>query len=157
MRPGRYWLKGLIVRRLKRLPASRCIASSVRRFNAFALYEVLLGVTIFVIGVLALGRSVENCMNASALSAEEDRVRQILANRMAEIQATPGIPDAAKSAKIDTGYGPLELVQKVVPANLEEAGKTELTGEQRVVLTANWSRGGVAQSRSVEFYVYRPG
>ena len=42
---------------------------------AFALYEVLLGVTIFVIGVLALGRSVQNCLNASALSAEEDRVR----------------------------------------------------------------------------------
>jgi len=28
-----------------------------RTINAFALYEVLLGVTIFVIGVLALGRS----------------------------------------------------------------------------------------------------
>src|SRR4029077_18854074 len=64
--------------------------------TGFALYEVLLGVTIFVIGVLALGRSVQNCLNASALSAEEDRVRQILANRMAEIQATPGPPDSAK-------------------------------------------------------------
>ena len=63
------------------------------RRGGFALFEVLIGVTIFVVGVLALGRSVENCLNASALSAQEDRVRQILANRMAEIQATPGLPD----------------------------------------------------------------
>lgn len=132
-------------------------SSTLQRFNAFALYEVLLGVTIFAVGVLALGRSVENCMHASSLSAEEDRVRQILANRMAELQATPGIPDASKTTKVDTGYGPLELVQKVVPANLQEPDKTELTGEQLVTITAKWTRGGADQSRSVEFYVYRPG
>ncbi|HJX24741.1 MAG TPA: hypothetical protein VJ252_01185, partial [Chthoniobacterales bacterium] len=63
-----------------------------KRAAAFALYEVLIGLTIFALGVLALGRAVENCLNASALSAEEDRVRQVLANRMAEIQATPGFP-----------------------------------------------------------------
>ena len=62
----------------------------------FALYEVLIGVLVFSIGVIALGRAVENCLNASTLSAEEERVRQILSNRMAEIQTTPGIPDATK-------------------------------------------------------------
>ena len=124
---------------------------------AFALYEVLLGVTIFVIGVLALGRSVQNCLNASALSAEEDRVRQILANRMAEIQATPGPPDPAKQFTIDTGYGPVKLLQKTVPAQLTEADGTDLIGVRVVTLTAQWTRGGVKQSRSLEFYVYRAG
>ena len=128
-----------------------------RAFTGFALYEVLLGVTIFVIGVLALGRSVENCMNASSLSAEEDRVRQILANRMAEIQATPGTPDASKMSQVDTGYGTIDLIQKTVSADLEEADNTELTGMQRVILTAKWVRGGVTQSKKVEFYVYRAG
>src|SRR5207253_1781867 len=33
--------------------------------SAFALYEVLLGVAIFAVGVIALGRAVENCLNAS--------------------------------------------------------------------------------------------
>src|SRR4051812_34407058 len=75
------------------------------RRRGFALYEVLIGVTVFVIGVLALGRSVQNCLTASTLSAEDSRVRQILANRMAEIQATPGAPDSAKESKVDTGYG----------------------------------------------------
>src|ERR1700682_680710 len=94
------------------------------RAVGFALYEVILGVTIFVIGIVALGRSVENCLNASALSAEEDRVRQILSNRMAEIQATPGTPDAAKELKIDTGYGVVKLLQKTAPANLQESDGT---------------------------------
>jgi Tfp pilus assembly protein PilV len=127
------------------------------RRRAFALYEVMLGVIIFVIGVLALGRSVENCLNASTLSAEDDRVRQLLSNRMSEIQATPGPPDEAKEFKIDTGYGEVKLMQKSVPANLTEEDGTELTGVRVVTLTAQWTRGGITQSRNLEFYVYRSG
>jgi Tfp pilus assembly protein PilV len=125
--------------------------------RAFALYEVLLGVTIFAVGVLALGWSVQNCMNASGLSVEDDRVRQILANRMAEIQATPGSPDNKKETKIPTGYGDVLLVQRSVPAGLKGENNTELIGINRVTLSAEWKRNGVAQSRRVEFYIYRNG
>ena len=128
-----------------------------RERRAFALYEVLLGLTIFVIGVLTLGWSVQNCLNASALSSEEDRVRQILANRMAEVQATPGFPDAKKETKVATGYGEVVLVQKSVPAGLKGENETELNGINLVTLQANWKRGGVVQSRKIEFYVYRQG
>lgn len=127
----------------------------MRRDNAFALYEVLLGVTIFVIGVLALGRSVENCLNASALTADENRVRQVLANRMAEVQVSPGPPDAAKEFKVDTGYGVVKVVQKSKPAGLKDEQDIELGGINLVTLTAEWTRGGVAQSRQITFYVYR--
>jgi hypothetical protein len=127
------------------------------RRGAFALYEVLLGLTIFVVGVLALGRSVQNCMNASAISSEEDRVRQILANRMAEIQATPGFPDAKKETKIKTGYGDVVLIQKSVPAGLKVEQNIELSGINLVTLRAEWRSGGVAQSKNIEFYVYRGG
>lgn len=125
--------------------------------HAFALYEVLLGLTIFVIGVLALGRSVENCMNASVVSAEEERIRLVLANRMAEIQATPGAPDTKKEMKVDTGYGTVKLIQKSVPAGLKDEKDLELPGINLVTLTAEWSRGRNAQSRKIEFYVYRTG
>ena len=128
-----------------------------RSSHAFALYEVLIGVTIFVVGVFALGRSVENCMNATALSAQEDRVRQILANTMAEIQATPGPPDQQREINVKTAYGPVKVVQKSAPAELENEEKVEISGINRVSLTAEWSRGGVAQSRQLEFYVYRGG
>jgi hypothetical protein len=128
-----------------------------KRSAAFALYEVIIGVAIFAVGVLALGRAVENCLNASTLNAEEERVRQILSNRMAEIQATPGFPDAAKEFKIDTGYGVVKLIQKSAPADLSEPDGGKLGGINFVVLTAQWVCGGVSQSKHIAFYVYRPG
>ena len=130
--------------------------SILHRFNGFALYEVLIGLAIFVLGVLALGRAVENCLNANTLSSEEDSVRQILSNRMAEFQVKPGFPDPAKEMKIDTGYGVVKLIQKTAPAGMKE-GNIELSGINLVTLTAKWTRGGVAQSRQLQFYVYRVG
>src|SRR6266513_2435144 len=120
--------------------------------SGFALYEVLIGLTIFVIGVLALGRAVENCLNASTLSSEEERVRQILSNRMAEIQANPGIPDETKQTKIDTGYGEVTLIQKSKTAGLQDENDLEMGGIKRVILTVEWIRGGHAESKKIEFY-----
>jgi len=125
--------------------------------GGFALYEVLLGVAIFAVGVLALGRAVENCLNASTLSAEENAVQQILSNRMAEIQAARGVPDQAKEFKINSGYGLIKLIQKSAPAELTEPNKTVLNGINLVTLSAQWQRGGASQSRQIRFYVYRPG
>lgn len=142
---------------MERWRTGRPRRSSLSRLRAFALYEVLLGVTVFVVGVLALGRSVENCLNASSLSAEEDRILQILSNRMAEIQATPGVPEAGKKTKIDSGYGTVQLVQKSVPVTLKEEDGQELSGINAVTLTAEWIRAGSKQSRAIQFYVYRSG
>jgi hypothetical protein len=128
---------------------------SKKTLRAFALFEVLIGLSIFVVGTLTLGRAVQNCMNATALSAEEDRVRQILSNRMAEIQATPGNPDPKRESKIETGYGQVVLKEKSAPSGLKTEKDIELAGINLVTLTAEWTRGGVKQSRSVEFYVYR--
>jgi len=124
---------------------------------AFALYEVLLGLAIFVVGVLALGRTVQNCLNASTLSEEENRVGQLLANRMAEVQASPGVPDAKKEMNVDTCYGVVKLIQSSVPANLEESDNTVVSGINRVTLRAVWSRGRAKQSKQLVFYVYRAG
>ena len=130
----------------------------VRRLaRAFALYEVLLGLAIFSVGVLVLGRSVSYCLNASMLSSEQDRVTQILANRMAEIQAKVGVPDEAKQTKIDTGYGEVTLIQRTVTAGLKNEFDLEMSEIKRVTLTVEWTRGGRTQSKKIEFYVYRLG
>ncbi len=70
--------------------AARPIRRRSRSKYAFALYEVLLGVAIFALGVISLGRAVQNCLNASTISAEENVVRQILSDRMAQVQAAHG-------------------------------------------------------------------
>jgi Tfp pilus assembly protein PilV len=118
---------------------------------------VLLGVTIFVVGVLALGRSLENCVTASTLAADDDRARLILSNRMAEIQATPGQPDETKETKVDSGFGIVKLTQKARPAELKDDKDTEISGIITVTLKAEWQRGGTMQQRQLEFYVYRSG
>src|SRR4029450_4155949 len=125
--------------------------------RGFALYEILIGVAIFALGVLALGRAVQNCLNASTLNAEEEEVRQMLSNRMAEIQAAPGVPDRAKELKINSGYGIVKLVQKSGPGELPERNNTRLNGINLVTLTAQWERGGISQSKQIKFYVYRSG
>src|SRR6478672_6755850 len=117
--------------------------------RAFALYEVLLGVTIFAVGVLVLGRSIENCLNATAINEEENRVRQALGNRMAEIQASPGVPDPTHETKVDTGFGMVRLKEKTVPAGLKNDKNVELYGINKVTLTAEWSRGNVAQTQQL--------
>jgi hypothetical protein len=136
---------------------TRSRRSEVRGQIAFALYEVLMGVAIFALGVLALGRAVENCLNASALNAEENRVHLILSNRMAEVQTTPGLPDEKKEFNVDTGYGTVKLIQISVDAGLKDDNDADLSGLHRVVLTAKWIRAGIDQSEQIEFYVYRPG
>ena len=129
----------------------------LKRPSGFALYEVLMGVAIFALGVLALGRAVENCITASALNAEENRVHLILSNRMAEVQTMPGLPDEKKEFNVDTGYGKVKLVQTSVDAGLKDDNGAQLSGLHRVVLTAKWTRAGSDQSEQLEFYVYRPG
>jgi len=78
---GRQALSLFHFSRLKARWAQRqaCLCSR----KAFALYEVLLGLLIFAVGIIALGRAVNNCMNASVLSADDgnERRRRDRANR----------------------------------------------------------------------------
>ena len=122
---------------------------------AFALYEVLLGVAIFALGVIALGRAVENCLNASTISAEENVVRQILSDRMAEVQAASAVPEAEKEFKLNTTYGRIILTQKTALAALTEPDNTIINGINIVTLTAHWEHAGVPESKQIQFYVYR--
>ncbi len=136
------------------MPA-RPVPRRSRSKYAFALYEVLLGVAIFALGVIALGRAVENCINASSISAEENVVRQILSDRMAEVQAASVVPEAEKEFKIGTNYGKVILTQKTAPAPLTEPDNTVINGINLVTLTARWQHAGIPQSKQIQFYVYR--
>jgi hypothetical protein len=136
-------------------------AKPVRRRSrskyAFALYEVLLGVAIFSIGVISLGRAVQNCLNASTISAQENVVRQILSDRMAQVQAAAGVPEPEKEFKLRTNYGRVILTQKTAAAALTEPDNTVINGINLVTLTARWEHAGVPQSKQIQFYVYRSG
>jgi Tfp pilus assembly protein PilV len=133
------------------------IQRRTRSTRAFALYEVLLGVAVFAFGVIALGRAVENCLNATTISSEENAIRQILSDRMAQVQAASAVPEAEKEFKINTNYGRVTLIQKTTPAALTEPDNTLISGINLVTLTARWVHAGVPQSKQIQFYVYRAG
>jgi hypothetical protein len=135
--------------------AERRVRRRSKSKYAFALYEVLLGVAIFALGVIALGRAVENCINASTISAEENVVRQLLSDRMAQVQVESAVPEPEKEFKIKTSYGRVILTQKSAPAALTEPDNTLITGINLVTLTARWEHAGVPQSKQIQFYVYR--
>ena len=137
------------------LMAARRIRTRLRSTYAFALYEVLIGVAIFAIGVISLGRAVQNCINASTISAEENVVRQLLSDRMAQVQAAAAVPDPEKEFKIKTSYGRVILTQKTAPATLTEPDNTVISGINLVTLTARWEHAGIPQSKQIQFYVYR--
>ena len=138
------------------MPA-RPVRRRSRSKYAFALYEVLLGVAIFSLGVISLGRAVQNCINASSISAEENVVRQILSDRMAQVQAASVVPDPEKEFKVTTSYGRVILIQKTAPAALTEPDNTVIDGINLVTLTARWQHAGVPQSKQIQFYIYRSG
>ena len=137
--------------------AARGARRRSRSKYAFALYEVLLGVAIFALGVISLGRAVQNCLNASTISAQENVVRQILSDRMAQVQAAAGVPEPEKEFKLRTNYGRVILTQKTAAAALTEPDNTVINGINLVTLTARWEHAGVPQSKQIQFYVYRYG
>ena len=128
-----------------------------RSKDGFALYEVLIGVAIFALGVIALGRAVQNCLNASTISAEENIVRQILSDRMAQVQAASAVPEQEKEFKLKTDYGNVILTQKSAPAALTEPDNTIINGINLVTLTARWDHAGISQAKQIQFYVFRSG
>jgi hypothetical protein len=107
--------------------------------------------------VIALGRAVENCINASSISAEENVVRQILSDRMAQVQAASAVPEPEKEFKVTTSYGRVILIQKTTAAALTEPDNTVINGINLVTLTARWQHAGIPQSKQIQFYVYRSG
>jgi len=137
--------------------AARPVRRRSRSRYAFALYEVLLGVAIFALGVISLGRAVQNCINASSISAEENVVRQILSDRMAQVQAASVVPEPEKEFKVATNYGKVILTQKTAAAAMTEPDNTVINGINLVTLTARWEHAGVPQSKQIQFYVYRSG
>lgn len=137
--------------------AARPVRRRSRSKYAFALYEVLLGVAIFALGVISLGRAVQNCINASSISAEENVVRQILSDRMAQVQAASVVPEPEKEFKVATNYGRVILTQKTAAAAMTEPDNTVINGINLVTLTARWEHAGVPQSKQIQFYVYRSG
>jgi len=127
-----------------------------RNAAGFVLMEVMIAVAIFAMAVLALGRSVENCIAAQISMQDEERARQFLENRMAEIElgsvqlaesSTETLKDAFEGMKLKTVRKPLKR---------KSENGADITGLYQVDLDLSWDLDGAAQSRGLTFYYVPP-
>jgi Tfp pilus assembly protein PilV len=128
-------------------------ASFRKRRAAFVLIEVMLGVMIFAIGVIALGKCVNNCIVTESVRQETERAR--LENRMDQIEAGEIATDKDLSDPLGDGFPGMNMLQtrhRVVAKN--EKGDV-IEGLYDVDLEVDWKSGGEPQARKLSFYVLR--
>jgi hypothetical protein len=127
----------------------------ISRPPAFVLFEVMIGVTIFALGVLALGRCVSNCVTAESAREETERARLALENRMAEVEVGEIATDKDLSDDLGDGFPGMTLKQSRHPVNAKNEKNEEITGLYEVDLEVDWTTENQPQSRAISFYVLR--
>jgi hypothetical protein len=123
--------------------------------SGFMLFEAMLAVVIFALGVLTLGKCVENCLRAEKFRREEGHARRLLTNRMTEILSN-AIPLSDKSSeKWDKGpWAGMELSTIRTPLELKNEKEQELFGLYQVTLELKWKSGGDVVTKDLIFYIY---
>lgn len=125
-----------------------------RHDRAFWLLEAMLAVFIFSIGMIALAKSVNNCLVAQRIAQEDVRARLALGNRAAEIEA--GSVTLADSATEDLkgAFEGMKLKQTRAPLKRKNEKEQDITGIFAVTLVVSWKSDGQELSRELNFYVY---
>ena len=139
---------------MRRRTSQQWLAGACRR--GFILFEVMLAVAVFAIGVIVLGECVRRCLEAEVDKQAEVRIRRVLENRMAEIQAgaVPLTDTATEDMKgMFTG---MTLKTTREPLKRKNEDEEDLENLFNVTVQASWTKaGGEKDSRSVNFYVYQ--
>lgn len=122
------------------------------RSSGFLLVDVMLGVAIFSMGVIALGMAVNNCLDGQTALREAARARQLLENRMSELLAGASPAEAGAQELEGEGAG-ITLEQTIAPLEAEDENGEPVTGLQIVTLSAVWTSGGEPQRTDLTFYL----
>ncbi len=123
--------------------------------SGFVLIEVMLGVMIFSIGVLSLGRCVGNCIAAEGARQETERARLALENRMDEIEAGEIAIDKPLSEDLGDAFPGMTIKQSRIPVVAKNEKNAVITGLYEVDLEVDWKSDNQPQARKISFYVLR--
>jgi len=131
--------------------ALRCAS---KRAGGFLLLDSMLAVAIFALGVLALGRCVENCLRAERFRREEGLAQRVLANYVNQIE-TEAMPLADQlSEQLKGAWSGMTMTITREPLKLENEKQQELFGLYRVTLDLSWKSGTEIIHRDLSFYFY---
>ena len=130
--------------------------SKMRKHRAaFVLIEVMLGVMIFAIGVIALGKCVNNCLTTETVRQETEQARLALENRMDQIEAGEIATDKDLSDPLGEGFPGMTMVQSRHPVVAKNEKGDVIQGLYQMDLEVDWKSGNEPQARKLSFYVLR--
>ena len=122
--------------------------------RGFILLETMIAVAVFSIGVLALGKCVDNCIMAERVKEDDERARRCLANRVAEIEQGSVVVKDKGTEELKGAFEGMTLSTTRVPLKKKNENKQELFGLFAITLELAWKSNGQDQSRDLTFYVY---
>jgi Tfp pilus assembly protein PilV len=123
--------------------------------HGFVLIEVMLGVLIFALGVLGLGRCVNNCVAAESARQEGDRARLALENRMAEIEAGEIPIDKPISDDLGDAFPGMTIKQERHAVSAKDEKNNVILGLYEVDVEVDWTSANEPESKAISFYVLR--
>ena len=114
----------------------------------------MLAVAIFAVGVLALGRCVENCLRAEKFRREEALAQRALANYVVQIE-TDALPLTDKmTEQLKGAWTGMTMNIAREPLAIRNEKDQELFGLYKVTLELSWKAGRETIQRSLSFYTY---
>ena len=125
------------------------------RQKGFLLLESMLAVAVFALGILALGRCVENCLRAEKFRREEALAQRALANFFVQIEngAIP-LTDQAVAQELQGAWAGMKMSMYREPLTLKNEKDQELFGLYQVKLQLAWVSGGETIMREMQFIIY---
>jgi hypothetical protein len=130
---------------MKRLTSTR---------HGFLLLECMLAVAIFAMGILALGRCVENCLKAEKFRREESLAQRALANYWVQVEQG-AIPISENvSTPLEGAWKGMTMNISREPLTLKNEKEQELFGLYQVKLQLTWPSDGETISRDMQFFIY---
>ena len=124
-------------------------------FNrGFVLLECMLAVAIFALGILALGRCVENCLKAEKFRREEGLAQRALQNFWIQVEqgAIPLTENFSQNLK--GAWEGMTMNVSREPLALKNEKDQELFGLYQVKLQLTWPSNGEVITRDMQFFMY---
>jgi hypothetical protein len=122
--------------------------------RGFLLLDSMLAVAIFAMGVLALGRCVENCLRAERFRREEGLAQRVIANYVTQIE-TDALPLSDKmTEELKGAWTGMTMNITREPLKLQNEKDQELFGLYKVTLDLSWNTARETIHREMSFYIY---
>ena len=123
--------------------------------RAYLLLECMLAVGIFAMGILALGRCVENCLKAERFRREEALAQRALANFWVQIEngAIP-LTERPVEEPLKGAWEGMKMTVLREPLAVKNEKDQELFGLYQVTLRLSWMSDHEPMTRDLQFLLY---